>query len=317
MDGVRNLDLPFGQYQNAVSRYGASGETGEMPVSDDGKAHNSYFGLNFAVQFELTEDYVGPLDYVFFGDDDMWVFLSKIDENGNTGEGQLVCDIGGVHSSVGEYVNLWDYIQGGADGHADGTYVLSFFYTERGASGSTCYMRFTLPSVSSVPPDLSTGMLEISKEVVGTTNYADPFEFTVTLVGPNGQALTDLENNAVHSTQGVITVNSGSKVYLKHGESIRIMNLQVGTTFTVTEKTIDGFHSSYQLRGVITENNTVSGNIPAGNVAIKFINTTSPALPNTGGMGTQVYVTVGVTLMIGASLVLMEQERRRRRSFVE
>ena len=28
--------------------------------------------MKYAVNFNLTEDYVGPLDYYFFGDDDMW-----------------------------------------------------------------------------------------------------------------------------------------------------------------------------------------------------------------------------------------------------
>ena len=77
--------------------------TGHYPAGDNGVPHNNYFGMNLAVQFKLVEDYVGPLEYLFFGDDDMWVFL----------DGGLICDIGGVHSSVGEYVNLWDYIEKG------------------------------------------------------------------------------------------------------------------------------------------------------------------------------------------------------------
>ena len=77
-----------------------------FPPSDDGQDHNSYFGMNFDVKFELPKDYIGPLEYTFFGDDDMWVFLTPVDENGTaTGASKLVCDIGGVHSSVGEYVN--------------------------------------------------------------------------------------------------------------------------------------------------------------------------------------------------------------------
>ena len=67
-----------------------TGESTKLPYSDDGQNHNSFFGMQYAVTFTLTEDYVGPLEYYFFGDDDMWVFLDR----------QLVCDIGGVHSSV-------------------------------------------------------------------------------------------------------------------------------------------------------------------------------------------------------------------------
>ncbi len=134
------MDPKFGSYSNPIyyqgfaSADGISGTWGDesttLPYSDDGQAHNSFFGMQYAVTFTLTPDYVGPLDYTFFGDDDMWVFLD------NT----LVCDIGGVHSSVGEYVNLWDYIR--TDRTEDEQHTLTFFYTERGASGSTCYMNF-------------------------------------------------------------------------------------------------------------------------------------------------------------------------------
>ena len=129
---------------------------GRLPGSDDGNNHNCFFGMQYAVKFTLTADYVGPLEYYFFGDDDMWVFLDD----------KLVCDIGGVHSSVGEYVNLWDYLR--KDGRTESeTHTLTFFYTERGASGSTCYMNFTLPSVSGVNIEQKTSDLEVRKQVVG------------------------------------------------------------------------------------------------------------------------------------------------------
>ena len=132
--------------------------------------------MNLAVQFKLVEDYVGPLEYLFFGDDDMWVFL----------DGGLICDIGGVHSSVGEYVNLWDYIEKGTAG----THTLSFFYTERGASGSSCYMQFTLPSVSSVTPEQNTGELLVEKKVVGPYEDVDyEYSFDIRLTDSNGNSL--------------------------------------------------------------------------------------------------------------------------------
>lgn len=109
-----------------------------LPVSDDGMDHNSYFGMFYELEFDLDETYCGPLEYLFFGDDDMWVFL----------DGELVCDIGGVHSSVGEYVNLWDYLKNEDGTSKSGKHTLKFYYTERGASGSTCWMQFTLPSVT-------------------------------------------------------------------------------------------------------------------------------------------------------------------------
>lgn len=99
--------------------------------SDNGEPHNNYFGMHFNIKFSMSADYVAPLGYYFFGDDDMFVFL----------DGKLICDLGGVHQSAGSYTDLRDYIEeGDTDEH-----VLSFFYTERGASGSTCWMQFNLP----------------------------------------------------------------------------------------------------------------------------------------------------------------------------
>ena len=143
-----------------------------FPKSDDGILHNAYFGMNFAVDFRITSDYTGRLEYYFYGDDDLWVFL----------DGQLVCDIGGTHASVGEYVNLWDYIEMGKDS----THTLSVFYTERGASGSTCYMQYTLPSATLVMdktdvPPLPYNM-KLAKKIDGI-NAGDTFSFSIKNIG--------------------------------------------------------------------------------------------------------------------------------------
>ena len=88
MDGRPGKDGLTGKYDDRGDYVGYGGNN-MYPISDDGLAHNNMFGMQYSVKFKLTEDYVGPLEYYFFGDDDMWVFL----------DGRLVCDIGGVHSS--------------------------------------------------------------------------------------------------------------------------------------------------------------------------------------------------------------------------
>ena len=164
MDNYPGKDGLTGDYMDRGKYVGSDGNQ-LYPPSDDGLDHNNMFGMQYEVKFKLTEDYVGPLEYYFFGDDDMWVFL----------DGKLVCDIGGVHSSVGMYVNLWDYI---AKGDA-GEHTLKFYYTERGLSGSTCYMQFTLPSVSSTTPSYQNSQLKVQKEVVGNADPDAEFSFDI------------------------------------------------------------------------------------------------------------------------------------------
>ena len=72
----------FGDTANGHDpKFGTSAqlESTGLITSDDGKEHNNFFGMTFEVDFKLTDDYVGPLNYYFFGDDDMWVFLEYPD----------------------------------------------------------------------------------------------------------------------------------------------------------------------------------------------------------------------------------------------
>ena len=210
---------------HAMEKYTSSGKEDSYPPSDDGIAHNNMFGMQYAVKFTLTEDYCGPLEYYFFGDDDMWVFLTDPD-----GDSQLVCDIGGVHSSVGEYVDLWDYIKK----ESEGEYTLTFFYTERGLSGSTCWMQFTLPSVSSVTPGQSTGTLTVEKNLVDESADSNKtFKFTLNLEDENGKPLTSHYPFISDGNNG--NIGDGDSFTLKKGESITIHGLPLGTKYTVTE----------------------------------------------------------------------------------
>lgn len=99
--------------------------------SDDGN-HNYFFGMRYDVTFKIG-DYVGPLNYTFTGDDDLWVVLDGK---------KIVIDLGGIHQAAKKEVNLWDYVK-----HKDeNEHTLTILYMERGAYESNCQMEFTLPS---------------------------------------------------------------------------------------------------------------------------------------------------------------------------
>ena len=334
--GTDGHDLKFGDLSKKKNRnFGESWKF--FPSSDDNQDHNSYFGMQYEVEFELSEDYVGPLEYYFYGDDDMWVFLDN----------ELVCDIGGIHSSVGEYVNLWDYLEKGSSG----THTLSFFYTERGASGSTCWMQFTLPSASS--KELTTnedyGELKVSKEVVGTSNVNgedtpfDPkegFEFEIKLVDSAGNHLQDDYSYTKYSADGTelesdLIIWNGGRFILKTGEYIVIRFIPRDAHYIITEKdsglkfkqTVDDkgrpveeidtskksdYYYFTDIEGDvddpktnITEDKTAEGSIPsAGQSEVRFTNRIHIyELPESGGSGTNLYTMAGISLLLMAGLM--------------
>ncbi len=309
---------------------GASAE-GTMPASDDGTDHNSYFGMNFVIEFEYSKDYVGPLEYFFFGDDDMWVFLDS----------QLVIDIGGVHSSVGEHVDLWDYLASERNSLGDdevARHTLSVFYTERGASGSTCYIQYTLPEVSSVTPVDDASNLIIEKEVVGIETDQE-FEFRITLTDAGGNELSNQYSCIITNASGLFVesdpIKSGDTFTLQDGWSIEIRNLPNGTIATVTEldeytdssgntvsNVLDGYSTTYEVGSITSDTETATesgaGTTASGSVSdegttyIKFINTAGYRLPDTGGSGQYPFQIAGVLLLMSSVTMLYVLLRRRR-----
>lgn len=294
MDNVTNADPHTGEIGNTGTYIGASGKSKDYPESDNGIAHNNMFGMTYMVEFTLTEDYIGPLEYYFFGDDDMWVFL----------DGELVCDIGGVHSSVGEYVNLWDYVEKGSAG----THTLRFFYTERGLSGSTCYMQFTLPSVSSITPEQNTGLLKIQKLVVGSEESDEEFHFDIQFTDASGNALPDDYSYTRYTADGTVVMRDviiydGGSFDLKAGEYVIINYLPYGTRYTIAETNVTNYFTSYQVDdGTSVLGYTAEGQILTGkNGDVVFTNT---AVPFTGGTGTELYAILGIPLTTVAFILL-------------
>ena len=302
MDNYPGKDGLTGDYMDRGKYVGSDGNQ-LYPPSDDGLDHNNMFGMQYEVKFKLTEDYVGPLEYYFFGDDDMWVFL----------DGKRVCDIGGVHSSVGMYVNLWDYIEKGDAGE----HTLKFYYTERGLSGSTCYMQFTLPSVSSTTPSYQNSQLKVQKEVVGNADPDAEFSFDISITHQNEAVENsdysivryDAAGNRIDSS--LLTEGKGT-FKLKAKEYVIINYLQHGTKYTIKETGAEGFEVSNQIdNGTTNKSETVTGTITQGKGSIVlFTNTARPKLPNTGGTGTTLFVFGGMFLMGLAYAGIVYRKRR-------
>ena len=128
------------------------------------KAQNYFFGMRYDVLFKIG-DYVGPMNYEFTGDDDLWVLL----------DGKVVLDLGEIHQAAGETVDIWEKLGKTADQltpeEKEKEHTLTVLYMERGAGESNCKMKFTLPSASiaevSQVPMAELNLQKVNKENKG------------------------------------------------------------------------------------------------------------------------------------------------------
>ena len=153
-NGIKTLDnlekilytiSSYGSHSNIYSNnfFPLDSETGgdaKGTGSDDGKEHNWHFGMHYAFEFTIG-DYTGPMNYYFRGDDDFWLFV----------DGVKAVDLGGIHSSVGQAIDLRKWMEDhGMLDQPQAKHRLDVYYMERGGFGSCCYIQFTLPNCSEV-----------------------------------------------------------------------------------------------------------------------------------------------------------------------
>lgn len=193
-----------------VDYEGAYTKKEDSSISGGNKTHNYYFGMRYDVTFKVG-DYVGPLNYSFTGDDDLWVVLDGK---------QVVIDLGGIHDAADKTVNLWDYIKTDEDKQQEHT--LTILYMERGAGESNCKMNFTLPSA------------HISE--VGQVPMAD---LTLKKVNTKAEGLANarftLENDSTKEKQSAVSGTDGTLSFTKLREG----------TYTLTETVApDGYVAS-------------------------------------------------------------------------
>lgn len=135
--------------------------------ANDPDKHNCFFGMRYDIEFTIG-DYLGDLNYSFTGDDDLWAILDAKKDGG-----QVVIDLGGIHSALDKKVDLWEILLGKKDykekdkleyTDRDEKHTLTILYMERGAYESNCKMNFTLPNSRIVTPStIPTANLNLKK----------------------------------------------------------------------------------------------------------------------------------------------------------
>ena len=199
-------------------------------VEYDGKKANCYFGVELEASFTQTpsglDAWGHDIIFEFTGDDDFWLYV----------DGELVIDLGGIHSAVPGSVNfrtgtvnvngisttlrtlfesnfrgrnpgasdadveayLSSYFGEGSTVFKDGTtHTMNIFYMERGAGASNLHMRFNLAAVKK-------GTVQLSKTLSGVdeSNVLAEFPYQI-LYKKDGETEYRLTNALPAPTQNV------------------------------------------------------------------------------------------------------------------
>lgn len=163
--------------------------------ADGNKGTNYYFGMRYDVEFALN-GYDDDLVYKFTGDDDLWVFL----------DGELVLDLGGIHSECGGDVDLWqtgpladELVKAGNDKsevNQHKKHIITVLYMERGGNLSNCNMKFTVPDTARI---ITIDDYDVNKTVT-LNDWEDrtyDISLTASLKDTDGVILKDITNVAV------------------------------------------------------------------------------------------------------------------------
>lgn len=173
---------------------------------------------------------------------------------------------------------------------------------------------------------LPTVSLRVSKQVDGTfASHFKYFKFKILLGGKDStlnedvpcQIISGASNEADNIT--VKFTNGEANVKLRHGETLVIPNLTLGTTYSITETPVEGYSPTItDDDGSVVNGNTISGVVKDNNpldeekkISVSFLNTRDGTV-ETG-------VTVGWTiagavllLSVGAFLLLLRNKAKTR-----
>ncbi len=199
------------------------------------KSNNYYFGMRYDVTFKIG-DYVGPLNYKFTGDDDLWVVLDGK---------KIVIDLGGIHSAAEKTVDLWQYIgdkENLTEAQKQQTHTLTILYMERGAGASNCQMEFTLPSAK---------IQQVDKTKMTNISFYK----------------TDADGTGLSGAQFTLTNDSTKTTMYAASESDGLVQFQqlVAGTYTLTETQAPNGYvtptTSWKVKVTADSNNDLSAKI--------------------------------------------------------
>ena len=199
---------------------------------------------------------------------------------------------------------------------------------ENGGSGELAAALTNLWKNGIVMPDTAVsftniliGDLTVTKQVIGGISPDTGFPFTVTLKQggtPLSGTFSAVKSTAADEAPETVPLafdeNGQANITLRHGESLKICGIPLGTVWSVAETDAGGCSVSYQVdSAAAAAGQEGAGTLTGTGAAITFTNVVQYELPNTGGAGTVPYTTGGFLLLAGAAFLLLHNHSKRRK----
>lgn len=210
-------------------------------------------------------------------------YMADFDNSFKTGNNMTVNEL--TNSSNLKYTTNWELVNNrdGSTISNGSTTNSAFKLVDR--DDKSAYAQLQLDYTNKIV----TAPLEISKNVVnedGTTDYdtSQQFTFAIALDFDGNGSTYDYktypleyrlkENGASDYSSTVYRTSSDGSFTIKKGESIKLLNIPVGATYKITEKTVTGY-IPYKV-GNQNFNGTFVGTLAEAGNALDFINKVNP-----------------------------------------
>lgn len=210
-------------------------------------------------------------------------YMADFDNSFKTGNNMTVNEL--TNSSNLKYTTNWELVN-----NRDGSTIKSGSATDSAfelvdPDDDSAYAQLQLDYTNKIV----TAPLEISKNVVnedGTTDYdtSQQFTFAIALDFDGNGSTYDYktypleyqlkENGASDYSSTVYRTSLDGSFTIKKGESIKLLNIPVGATYKITEKTVTGY-IPYKV-GNQNFNGTFVGTLAEAGNALDFINKVNP-----------------------------------------
>lgn len=239
-----------------------SGKSYKLTKSDESTSSETLSNSGFT----LKDDYMADFDNSFKTGNNMTVYES-------------------TDSSKLKYTTNWELVNNrdGSTISNGSTTNSAFKLVDR--DDKSAYAQLQLDYTNKIV----TAPIEISKNVVdedGTTDYdtSQQFTFAIALDFDGNGSTYDYktypleyrlkENGASDYSSTVYRTSSDGSFTIKKGESIKLLNIPVGATYKITEKTVTGY-IPYKV-GNQSFNGTFVGTLAEAGNALDFINKVNP-----------------------------------------